>query len=923
MLSATALMMATALSTTSCKDDTVLTGQPEWLGNSIYERLEDEGTYSTVLRLIDDLGQKEVLAHTGSKTLFVADDQAYDEWFRTNSWGVRNYDALSTAQKKLLLNNSMINNAYLIELMSNVKAKSDNATPIEGEAMRRETAVTIYDSVYIMPVAQFPNTAAWDALRQKGKPIPIMRDFTAAPMIHFLPTFMYNNSITNDDLSFLTNGVATSTAEAWVNGMRVTERDITCKNGYIQKVDGVIESSPNMAQIIHNHENMSMWAHLMDRFSAPYLLDDERTSNYNRLYNREDTVYVLRYFSDRCAKWTKTVNNATTTKTVLDEDPDGNPVENRLKFDPGWNQYIDAQEEADDTYDLHYDAAVMLVPTNTALEKWWNNEGHDLKDEYKEWDNVTDDILASLIRVNQLPNLTSAVPSKFGTVLNDAREELGITAADVDSCFMGCNGIVYLTNKVFAPAEFASVYYPALAHGTTMSIIYWAITGAKGISGFPFNFKPYLLSMDSWYGMMLPTNDAMKFFVDPFSYGGTADVVSEEGDTTTVKNINLVEFEYDVTKSPNQYVQGKSYKANVNDDGSFTKTEPDRVTTLSTDIVRNMLERLIDQLIIVIPDPAKAKTIDQYVDEGYNYFLTKGGSTVRVTRGNGGNLQFEGGWQMEGNGPAVQVTERFTKENGVSYKMEDGLPLPATNSLWTVTQNHPEYDTFMELAKHDMANLFITTMKASAKETFTCGNSKRSKNLRLFDNYNYTVYIPTSSSVQQLIDEQKLPTLEELDAFAGDDDTIDSLMRTEGWYPQNIKSATELKTYRANLKKLVQNIVVDFIRYHVQDHSVAIGMAAESNNVTYESMKRNPETKRFYTLDVQFDTNSLTVTDGMGQKHSVVKTDGLYNNVCREYWFLGGEMKMASDVIVHLIDSPLMYTTMRPWRDVVKEGLGL
>ena len=56
----------------SCSDD-MLTGQPSWLGNSIYERLQDEGNYQTTLRLIDDLGQKEVLSKTGSKTLFVAD----------------------------------------------------------------------------------------------------------------------------------------------------------------------------------------------------------------------------------------------------------------------------------------------------------------------------------------------------------------------------------------------------------------------------------------------------------------------------------------------------------------------------------------------------------------------------------------------------------------------------------------------------------------------------------------------------------------------------------------------------------------------------------------------------------------------------------------------------------------------------------
>ena len=135
----------------SCKDD-VLTGQPEWLGNSIYERLQEEGNYTTVMRLVDDLGQAEVLKHTGSKTLFAADDQAYQQWFQTNSWGVRSYEKLSEAQKKLLLNNSMINNAYLIELMSNGKAQGDAATPEFGRTMRRETAVSIYDSVYVSPM---------------------------------------------------------------------------------------------------------------------------------------------------------------------------------------------------------------------------------------------------------------------------------------------------------------------------------------------------------------------------------------------------------------------------------------------------------------------------------------------------------------------------------------------------------------------------------------------------------------------------------------------------------------------------------------------------------------------------------------------------------------------------------------------------
>ena len=55
----------------SCDKD-ILTGQPEWLGNSIYERLEEgiqvDGqtkTFKTTLRLIDDLKYKETLSKTG------------------------------------------------------------------------------------------------------------------------------------------------------------------------------------------------------------------------------------------------------------------------------------------------------------------------------------------------------------------------------------------------------------------------------------------------------------------------------------------------------------------------------------------------------------------------------------------------------------------------------------------------------------------------------------------------------------------------------------------------------------------------------------------------------------------------------------------------------------------------------------------
>ena len=75
----------------SCDND-VLTGQPEWLGESIYAELQHQGNYTTLLRLIDDLGLKEQMKETGSLTVFAADDATFDKWFETNSWGVLAYD---------------------------------------------------------------------------------------------------------------------------------------------------------------------------------------------------------------------------------------------------------------------------------------------------------------------------------------------------------------------------------------------------------------------------------------------------------------------------------------------------------------------------------------------------------------------------------------------------------------------------------------------------------------------------------------------------------------------------------------------------------------------------------------------------------------------------------------------------------------
>ena len=852
----------------SCKDEYTLTGQPSWLGNSIYERLQEDGNYTTLLRLVDDLEQTEVLSHSGSKTLFAANDSAFQAWFGNNKWGVKNYSQLSTAQKKMLLNNTMINNPYLIELLSNVSG----TPPLEGMCMRRETATTIYDSVEIMSPDKMPATAVWQRFRDQRKSIPILKDATTPPMIHFLPKFMEYYNINSEDLAVLTNHQATSANEAWVNSRKVLERDITCKNGYIQRIDGVIEPMTNMAEVLRQHPQLSKWSELIDRFSAPYY-NATATSEYNRLFNNEDSVYTMRYFSKRSAGG-----------TALSETPDGEVAAALLTFDPGWNQYMYSNTMG---YDLHYDAGAMIAPTNEALETWWNNEGKDLQMEYGSWENVPNATLAKLLNVNMLPTFTEAVPSKFERVLNDAKESLGIEARYVDSCFMACNGVVYMVNKVFSPAEYASVAYPALAHQSTMNVIYWAID--------QLNFLPYLLSMDSRYSLLLPTNEALLWYLDPATYGGIDRLSGMEAPTA-------LEFYYDASKPSTERVQARRFNTTIDTDGNITKGVRTQAT-VDRSVIDDRLKRLMDDLIIVGD-----------VEDGHEYYKTKGGSLIHVSHTTDGRIAFSGGWQKEHNEKPlpVETNEIYPKDNGKSYQLNNEVPMGTQKSIYLTLKGNEAFSEFLALIDNDGANLLGTKLNNEYNAGLT---AQGSKNLTLLDNYNYTIYVPTNESIRDLINRGLLPTWDDYEA-----------MENEGFADEAAVDSAQ---------QIIKNIIVNFIRYHVQDHSVAINMAPElydedpetgvktpSYVNIFESMKRNYETGRFFGLESDNSNGQLTVKDVMGNVRHVTKQEGLYNNICREYWFNGSgntaRIFMASDAVVHQIDAPLFYEEMTPWREQIK-----
>ena len=498
MLAAACALLAGGSTLTSCSQYDLDERTPEGWGSSIYSWLDEQGNFTNTVRMISDLGYQDVLAKTGSKTLFVADDAAYDRFYRNNTWGVHSYDQLSTSQKKLLLFGSMMDNSMQISSLPSVEGNP----PREGEAMRRFASSTPFDSVAILTASQMPDNPYWRRHRESGRQMVCMMDNSTVPLVQFIEKQLVNKRITNADYDFIYNHTTQRQAgDASVNGIQVEQPNIKCSNGFIHKMADVVTPLPNMAELLRQKANVSQFNSLLERYCAPYPLDQATTTNYNFLYDTKvDTVFQKRFFSEKSQDG-KPVNQT----------PDRGPVNGQLKFDPEWNAYYAGLNDQDGNIVMQRDMAVMMVPSNEALEKYWNEgAGKVLRDYYGTWDKVPDDVVSKLINNNMLSSFIGSVPSKFSTILNDANDPMGVEEAAIDSVWLGCNGAIYLTNRVYSPTAYVSVSFPALVN-ETMRILYWGIEQLQ--------YNVYLNSLNSYYSFFIPTNGALLQYVDPCSYG--------------------------------------------------------------------------------------------------------------------------------------------------------------------------------------------------------------------------------------------------------------------------------------------------------------------------------------------------------------------------------------------------------------------
>lgn len=867
---------------TSCidKDEPVDSDRkPASLGGSIYEELKNPnqdhltGTFNTYLRLVDDLNYSSTLSRTGSKTVFPANDEAFKRFFQSNKWGVTSYEELSNSQKKLLLYSSMIDNALLVGMLSNVSGGTDGITA--GLGLKHPTSVSVIDSIahYYDPTQMPANNSWWKKYFKTG--IDVVCDNTRPMMVHFTREQMVNNNITtigdNSDFSILTGEAYDEASKpAYIFKDRIINRDVTCMNGYIQQLQDVLLPPGNMAQVLRDENETSIFSRMLDYFAAPYY-DAATTNQYNdwAVANNaplKDSIFQVRYLSSRS-------QNAS-----LVVDPSGNTMgQGRyLTYDPGWNQYYPAHANTSSIDYSITDMGAMFVPCDAAIKKYFlpGGNGAFLIDIYGAKENTEANLLENLdsmyvknpqvisafIKNLQKNSFVETVPSKFASIINDASENMGMNLGYLKQNSDGKydikianNGVIYILNDMIAPDEYQAVLAPASSY-PDMRIMNWAIQDRKYLG---VDFKFYLLAMSANYAFFIPEDEAFNaYYIDPASLGHAKPEV--------------LHFYYNEKKNP--AVRCDRYYYDV-----ASGTLGDRIGEVS-DITQRS-SQLVDILNY------HTVLLESGEEFGHNkYYKTKHGGEICL-QGNGqaGSSVVSGAQIDNGAAPSV-IKAVYNEKNGKAFRISNIIQAPQ-NSVAKTLKNNDQFSEFYEACSgfsatdilkwagiSDETNSFGTTEQDQyIIFTSTYGTGKNAikkacldENVKMFNTYNYTLYAPDNAAMEEAY-ANGLPRWSDIQALFekyGDE------------APDNVR-AEVLEQIKA---------IKEFVRYHFQSISLYADKTVEGG--TYQTLATN-ELGLAREIKVSGGNDKIVVTDGANIQHVVdANASGkVANAMARDYWF--------------------------------------
>ena len=342
----------------------------------------------------------------------------------------------------------------------------------------------------------------------------------------------------------------------------------------------------------------------------------------------------------------------------------------------------------------------------------------------------------------------------------------------------------------------------------------------------------------------------------------------------------------------------------------------------------NRLKDMLETHTIIHEDNTETTGIDETetgVECDKLYYVTKNNAVLYVenaTKRNSG-MTVKGGWQIDNDtySKVIGFDDKSAQTNGYgngfAYMIDQPL-IPTIESVYSVMYNNPNFSKFFELcqtdaevlkeigitttAETDKYNIFVNNnglpcygYKKDADGNFTTefGQIETVTNVRFFNNYRYTIYIPTNDAIDKAV-AAGLPTWESLREYLELDKDAE----------ERKELTPEEEEARNTKAKAMATAIVNFVKYHFQDNSIFADIAPISETA-YETATINSETGVYRKVSVSSTEDAINQTRTITSDKNIIARDYIISGTGSSA--INKTLTSSSSAVIHGINGVLDY----------------
>ncbi len=271
------------LMVTACLDDRFEKfDRPEWLQGKLYSQIREHADLSTFARCLELTGYDTIINVSGSYTVFAPTNEAFGLFFQENTH-FKSVEGIPLPQLISLVKIHIVQNPWSkIQLRSlDVYGWIDTLDINNNKpgGFKRETLLLNRNLKVGVTRDKDKNYQIIDTLNSRWNRVILSDSRKYAPVFYKKYFDIYNKN--TSDYSFYFNRSFENASDIYYVNSKITGEEIPAENGFVYKIDRVVEPLKNGYEILSNTTNAGSYSdflHLIYKFPT-FIYNEEKTNN--------------------------------------------------------------------------------------------------------------------------------------------------------------------------------------------------------------------------------------------------------------------------------------------------------------------------------------------------------------------------------------------------------------------------------------------------------------------------------------------------------------------------------------------------------------------------------------------------------------------------------------------------------------------